>query len=62
MAKKIDSRIINLSQLYGTNKTNSILMFKRFFDDIFSIFKGTTKDLQKVVEPTAQIHKIHYEP
>ena len=32
-------------------------MLKRFLDDIFSIFLGTTKDLHKLLEEIKKIHK-----
>ena len=50
MARKIDNQIISLAQQFGTNKRSPLTIFKRFLDDIFSIFKGTTKDLHKLFE------------
>jgi hypothetical protein len=57
MAKKIDNRIIYLAQAYGTNTTNPLTMFKRFLDDIFSIFKGSTKDLHKLFDEMNEMHE-----
>ena len=57
MAKKIDNRIIYLAQAYGTNTTNPLTMFNRFLDDIFSIFKGSTKDLHKLFDEMNEMHE-----
>jgi hypothetical protein len=56
MARKVDERILELAQKYGTNSRNPISLFKRFLDDIFSIYKGTTKNLHKLFEEMNQIH------
>ena len=56
MARKIDQKIIELAQKYGTNGINPISLFKRFLDDIFSIYKGTTKNLHKLFEEMNNIH------
>ena len=48
MARKVDERILELAQKYGTDSRNPISLFNRFLDDIFSIYKGTTKNLHKL--------------
>ena len=40
-ANRIDERILEI----GNSKKSSILLYKRFLDDIFKIFQGTTKEL-----------------
>ena len=57
MARKIDQRIISLAHKYGKNNKSPLSIFKRFLDDIFSIFKGTTKDLHKLFEEMNKLHK-----
>ena len=57
MARKIDDKIISLAQKHSLNNKSPLSIFKRFLDDIFSIFKGTTKDLHKLFEEMNQIHK-----
>jgi hypothetical protein len=57
MARKIDDKIISLAQQFDKNERNCLKMFKRFLDDIFSIFKGTTKDLHKLFEEMNKLHK-----
>ena len=56
MAKKIDKQIISLAHKYCTDDKNPLKIFKRFLDDIFSIFKGTTKDLHKMFEEMNNLH------
>ena len=57
MARKIDQRIISLAHKYGKNNKSPLSIFKRFLDDIFSIFKGTTKDLHKLFKEINKVHK-----
>ena len=57
MARKIDDKIISLAQKHSLNNKSPLSIFKRFLDDIFSIFKGTTKDLHKLFDEMNQIHK-----
>ena len=57
MARKIDNRIISLAQKYSINNKSPLTIFKRFLDDIFSIFKGTTKDLHKLFDEMNKLHK-----
>ena len=57
MARRLDQRIINLAEKYKQSNENPLLIFKRFLDDIFSIFRGTTKDLHKLFNDMNSLHK-----
>jgi hypothetical protein len=57
MARKIDNMIPSLANKFGTNNTSPLKIFKRFLDDIFSIFQGTSKDLHKLFDEMNQVHK-----
>ena len=57
MARKIDDKIISLAQKYGTENTSPLSIFKRFLDDIFSIFRGTTKELHELFEEMNKLHQ-----
>ena len=43
MARRIDDLIIGLAQKHGKSNKSPLAIFKRFSDDIFSIFQGTSK-------------------
>ena len=51
LARRIDEKILELG-----NKMSNILLYKRFLDDIFKIFQGTTKELHKLLDEINQIH------
>ena len=51
MAEKIDPNIVNIARKWGEMK-----FFKRFLDDLLSIFIGTTKNLHKFYEEINRIH------
>ena len=53
MAKKIDNVILKLAQKYGEN---AMLVLKRFLDDIFFIFTGTTTELHELFNEMNKIH------
>ena len=57
MARRIDSKIISLARKYGINNKSPLKMLKRFLDDIFSIFQGTSKQLHKLFEEMNHVHK-----
>ena len=57
MAKKIDDKIISLAQTYSRHGKSPIEIFKRFLDDIFSIFKGSTKNLHILFDEMNKIHE-----
>ena len=56
MAKYMDPKLIELAKHYSKDWTCPISFLKRFLDDLFSIWSGTTKDLHKFLE---EINKIH---
>ena len=49
----IDKKILQIIQAY---KEGNIKCFKRFLDDIFSIWCGSTKALHKIFEEMNQIN------
>ena len=55
MARKIDPFIKLIARKY-TDRNVDLKILKRFLDDIFTIFLGTTKNLHKFIE---EINKIH---
>ena len=55
MARRIDPSIKQLAKIY-TEGNVSLRILKRFLDDIFSIFVGTTKNLHKFIEENNKIH------
>ena len=46
--KKIDPEVIKLGLKYGKYGESSFQMLKRFLDDFFMVFKGTTKQLHEI--------------
>ena len=54
--RKIDRKIIKIASQLLNNGKNPLHFMKRFLDDIFKIFLGTTKELHRFLE---QINKIH---
>ena len=56
LARRIDSRIIDLANALRENNESSLLLYKRLLDDIFAIFEGTTKELHELFEAINQIH------
>ena len=56
LAKRIDNELTRLASKYDKNGESAMQIFKRFLDDIFQIFKGTTKQLHELFE---EINKLH---
>ena len=56
LAKRIDGKISEIGMKYGENKQSALKMLKRFLDDIFQIFVGTTKQLHRFIDEINQIH------
>ena len=56
MARRIDDQITRLAEKYATDSKSPLSIFKRFLDDIFSIFKGTSKDLHKLFNNMNNLH------
>ena len=52
MAKRIDRFIRDLT----TGNQNPLILFKRFLDDLFLIFRGSTKELHTLFHKINQIH------
>ena len=57
MARRIDDLIIGLAQKHGKSNKSPLTIFKRFLDDIFTIFKGTSTDLHKLFDEMNKLHK-----
>ena len=56
MARKIDTKILEIAEKYSKNGKIPISSIKRFLDDLFSIWYGTTKDLHKFLNEINTIH------
>ena len=54
MARSIDANIIKIFNEYGG--VGSVKILKRFLDDIFNIFVGSTKILHKIFEAINRLH------
>ena len=50
MAQKIDLKIRELSEKYSSNQRKALQFLKRFLDDIFMIFNGSSKKLHQLFE------------
>ena len=49
LAKRIDKQIEKFAFKYGKDGKSSILMMKRFLDDILKVFQGSTKQLHSLL-------------
>ena len=56
MARILDRAIQNLGTKYNKDNMEALEMLKRFLDDYFLIFNGTTKDLHKLLKEINEIH------
>ena len=56
MARRIDNKIENLERQIIENNINPLKLFKRFLDDLFMIFLGSTFKLHKFLEEINNIH------
>ena len=56
LSKTIDPEVEKLGFKYGENKTTAFSLFKRFLDDIFIIYKGTTTKLHELLKEINEIH------
>ena len=54
--KKNDKLIRNIALRFSKTKTLSLLLFKRFLDDLFLIFIGSTKSLHIFYDAINNIH------
>ena len=55
MARKMDNKIIELITQYSDSNIN-ISFMKRFLDDIFSVFIGSSSNLHKFIEDLNKVH------
>ena len=56
LARRIDKYITDLSKNYQKGEASCLLLFKRFLDDIFQIFQGTTRQLHAFFDDINRIH------
>ena len=59
MARKIDKKIWSISEKLKENvgsEKDMLLLLKRFLDDLFLIFQGTTKQLHTLLNKIIEIH------
>ena len=56
MARTIDKAIKLLAKKYNKDDTEALQLMKRFLDDIFGIFNGSTKMLHDLFDEINQIH------
>ena len=56
MARKIDSKILEIIEKYSKNTENPLKFMKRFLDDIFLIFTGSTRELHILLQKFNKIH------
>jgi hypothetical protein len=56
MARRIDGQIIDIAIKYSEKQENPIKLMKRYLDDIFQIFIGSTKQLHILFEKMNNIH------
>ena len=56
MAKILDLAIKQLGTKYNKTNMEAPQTLKRFLDDYFFIFNGSTKDLQKLLKEINEVH------
>ena len=56
MATKIDPQIKDIAHKFKQSRGEALKLFKRYLDDFFFIFRGTTKDLHLFFNEVNQIH------
>ena len=56
MAEKNDKLIVSLALKFSETNTSSLLLLKRFLDDLFLIFFGSTKSLHRFHDAINTIH------
>ena len=56
LGRRIDLEIIKIINKYVQEGNQSFKILKRFLDDLFQIFTGTTKDLHRLYEEINRIH------
>ena len=53
---RIDQKIKDLAKQYDEGDKNALILMKRFLDDIFLIFNGTTRNLHELLHKINQIN------
>ena len=56
MARRIDKKILEIAEKYIENKEMSLKLFKRFLDDLFLVFLGSTAKLHAFFNEINMIH------
>ena len=56
LARRLDEAIKNIGLKYGQNNKSVFRILKRFLDDLFQIFEGTSKQLHQIYD---EINKLH---
>ena len=56
MARTVDPEITNLAHKFDTNEQKVMQLLKKFLDDYFSIFNGSTKNLHLLWDEMNKIH------
>ena len=52
---EIDEQIRNLANKYNFNETEALRLLKRFLDDYFILFVGSTKELHQLIDKANKI-------
>ena len=58
LARRLDRTIRTIAEKSGENGNSAFQIFKLFLDDLFQVFKGTTKQLHKMYKEINKIHPI----
>ena len=56
LARRIDPKLEEQGIKYGADGKSAVLIFNRFLDDMFKIFKGTKKELHNIIDEMNRIH------
>ena len=56
MSRKIDRKILSIFEKYAAEENISLKLFKRFLDDLFFIFRGSTRTLHRILDDINEIH------
>ena len=56
MARTMNKGMKNLALKYNANNTEALQLLKRFLDDYFTVFNGTTKQLHQLLKEINQLH------
>ena len=56
MSRKIERKILSIFEKYVAEENISLKLFKRFLDDLFFIFRGSTRTLHRILDDINVIH------